>query len=98
MPQKGGHLFSWKIKWIGREAWQLRSLDRHVHKKNGGNKDVETAIALDEINSELKEINVNKYVDVSNTDDEKYIFKIGNWAVKITSEGKFKTDCNVNNS
>ena len=56
-----------------------------MHKKNGGNKDVETAIALDEINSELKEINVNKYVDVSNTDDEKYIFKIGNWAVKITS-------------
>ena len=66
--------------------------------KNGGNKDVETAIALDEINSELKEINGNKYVDVSNTDDEKYIFKIGNWAVKITSEGKLKTDCNVNNS
>ena len=66
--------------------------------KNGGNKGVETAIALDEINSELKEINGNKYVGVRNIDDEKYIFKGGNWAVKITSEGKFKTDCNVNNS
>jgi len=51
-----------------------------------------------------KEINGNKYVGVRdidgvrNIDDEKYIFKSGNWAVKITSEGKFKTDCNVKNS
>jgi len=96
--QKGRSFIFVENKWDWMRGAAAALIGSARAQKRGGNKSVETAVALDEINSELKEIKGNKYVGVKNIDDEKYIFKSGNWVVKITIEGKFKIDCNVNNS